>query len=91
MEQNHENLDSLFAAMQQDELDDAHDAALDGSRKMSVREYAKFKKMQPQLLYYYLRTGKLEEENCICGRKVLDVEKADQFFAARDAKRRNET
>lgn len=87
---NEHNIDSLLEAMQQDELDDAHEAALDGTRKMSVREYAKFKKMQPQLLYYYLRTGKLEEENCICGRKVLDVEKADKFFAERDAKRRNE-
>jgi hypothetical protein len=80
--------EDLESAILEDELADAHEAALEGTAKMSVREYAKFKKMQPQLLYYYLRTAQLSEEPCICGRKVIDVKQADEFFATREAKRR---
>jgi hypothetical protein len=85
------DIDGLLAAMEADELQDAHDAALDGTAKMSVREYAKFKDMAPQLVYYYIRTGKLKEEVCICGRKVLDVKLADELFAKRDAKKRSDS
>lgn len=80
--------EDLQAAILEDELADAHELALEGTAKMSVREYAKFKKMQPQLIYYYLRTGALKEEACVCGRKVIDVSHADAFFASREAKRR---
>lgn len=84
------NAEDLEAAILADELADAHEAALDGTVKMSVREYAKFKKMQPQLIYYYLRTGKIKEEACICGRKVIDVASADEFFAKAEAKKRSD-
>ena len=82
------NIDALLDAILQDELEDLH--AL--HRKMSVREYAKFKKMQPQLIYYYIRTRQLKEEPCSeCGRKVIDVQTADRFFAERDARKRTNT
>jgi hypothetical protein len=90
-------IDDLEAAILADELADAHEAALQGTVKMSVREYSKFKSLmtgtiwQPQLIYYYIRTGKIKEEPCICGRKVIDVRSADEFFAARDTKNRMNT
>jgi hypothetical protein len=58
--------------------------------KLSVVEYARHRKMQPQLIYYYIRVGKLKEEDCICGRKVLDVATVDKFFTERDAKKRRD-
>jgi hypothetical protein len=69
----------------------------DDITKMSVIEYARYKsrvtgtKVQPQLVYYYLRTGKIKEEICICGRKVIDVQSADEYFAKRDAKNRSDS
>lgn len=53
--------------------------------KLSPKEYAelrirRFPKLSPQLVYYYLRNGKLKSEQCICGRLVVDVAEADEFF-----------
>jgi hypothetical protein len=79
--------EELEAAIEEDELEDAHEAALAGVAKMSVREYARYKHIQPQLVYYYIRTGKIKEAPCICGRKVIDVASADAFFRERDEKR----
>jgi hypothetical protein len=74
--------DELKRQIRLDELNDA--------TKLSVREYAERRSLQtgtivqPQLLYYYVRTGKLHTETCICGRKVLDVATTDKFFEERD-------
>jgi hypothetical protein len=76
------NHDELMAQMAADELQDR----LELTSKMSVVEYARAKGEQPQLLYYYIRTGKIEVERCICGRKVIDVKSADAFLAERDRK-----
>jgi hypothetical protein len=54
--------------------------------KMAVTDYARKRKMQPQLVYYYIRTGKLADEVCICGRKVIDIKAADEFFKAKAVK-----
>lgn len=91
MERNIRSAEDLEAAILEDELADAHEMSLNGTAKMSVREYAKYKKMAPQMIYYYIREGKLKEEPCICGRKVLDVKGADEFFAAKEAKKRVNT
>lgn len=48
--------------------------------KMPVTEYARKRNLQAQLVYYYIRTGKLPDEDCICGRRVVDVKAADEFF-----------
>jgi hypothetical protein len=48
--------------------------------KLTPREYAKIRNMQPQLVYYHLRNNHIELELCICGRKVIDVKKTDDFF-----------
>lgn len=83
--------EDLERAILEDELQDAHEMALNGTVKMSVREYARFKGEQPQLIYYYIRNGYILEEPCICGRKVIDVKSADDYLAARDAKKRTNT
>jgi hypothetical protein len=38
--------------------------------------------LQSQLVYYYIRTGKINQGTCSCGRKVIDREQATQFFDA---------
>jgi hypothetical protein len=49
--------------------------------KLTPREYAKLRFMTPQNVYYHLRKKDgLEIETCICGRKVIDVKKADEYF-----------
>jgi hypothetical protein len=59
-------------------------------KKLTPREYAAYRSkktgtiVQPQNVYYYVRTGKLELETCDCGRKVLDVKLADEFFDLRE-------
>lgn len=85
-------VEDLEAAIKEDELRDAHELALNGSAKMSVREYAKHKKLAPQLIYYYIRNGYIKEASCgECGRKVIDVKSADEYLAGRDAKKRLNT
>lgn len=80
------NHDELMAQIAADELGDQLELAAEGQSKMSVVEYARAKGEQPQLLYYYIRTGKIAIERCICGRKVIDVAGADAFLAERDKK-----
>ena len=65
--------DELVAAMERDEAD--------GAVKLSPREYAKMRGKKPQLVYYYIRKNKIQLEQCICGRNVIDVAEADSFFS----------
>lgn len=57
--------------------------------KLTPREYAKIRFMQPQLVYYHLRNNHIEIELCVCGRKVIDVKKADDYFESLRNDRRN--
>jgi len=85
-----ENTDDFLARVREDEIRDELEAARDGITKMSVREYAKARKIQPQLMYYYVRQGYIDTEDCVCGRLVIDVKSADEYLAkkaAKDAKR----
>jgi hypothetical protein len=71
------SLDDLAAQIAADELADA--AELVG--KMSPREYAQFRKITPQLVYYYIRNKRLDAAPCPeCSRKVIDVKQADELF-----------
>jgi hypothetical protein len=54
---------------------------------LTPREYAKARGMNPQLVYYYIRTGKLKDERCQCGRRVLHVQTADQVLQTKAASR----
>lgn len=77
------NSDEVIAMMEEDDLKDKAELA-----KMTPREYAKLKRVEPQIIYYYIRTGKIKDEQCICGRRVVDVQSADAFFAEKEAKER---
>lgn len=45
---------------------------------LTPREYAKLRGMSPQLVYYYIRTKKIQDERCKCGRRVIAVRAADE-------------
>lgn len=77
------NHDELMRQMEEDELADKAEHVT----KLTPVEYAKLRSgLQPQLVYYYIRTGKIKQETCICGRKVIDIKAADEFFASKDKK-----
>lgn len=67
-----DNIDDVARQMELDELGDA--------RLLTPRDFAKLIGVAPQLVYYYVRTGKLEIEVCDCGRKCVVVEQAVKFF-----------
>lgn len=61
---------------------------------LSPRDYAKMRstpdsKIAPQMVYYYVRTGKLEMLRCVCGRKVVNVKEADAVFEEARSRRKN--
>jgi RecA-family ATPase len=62
--------DDFIKMMELDELDE----------KMSPRDYGKLRGISPQLVYYHIREGHVKLEKCICGRSVVDVELADEYF-----------
>lgn len=78
--------DDFLAQVAADELRDKLEAAHDGVIKMSVREYAIARGIQPQLIYYYVRSGYIKTEPCICGRMVIDVKSADEYLALKAEK-----
>jgi len=61
--------------MRQIELDELSDAT-----KLTPRDFAKLIGRAPQLVYYYIRTNKIDVEICQCGRKVIDVKQAKEVF-----------
>lgn len=87
------NFDELKRRIEEDELQDQLDAALKGENgehrtKMTVIDFARARRMQPQLVYYYInRARKLQQEKCICGRWVIDVVTATEFFDSLEKKR----
>jgi hypothetical protein len=64
--------DELFDQMERDELE--------GQTKLSPRDYGRLRGIAPQLVYYHIRQGHVDMEKCICGRSVIDIDKADQYF-----------
>ena len=49
--------------------------------KTSVKKYAAARQLQPQLVYYYIRKGYIQEVECeCCGTKVIDVAQADEYL-----------
>jgi hypothetical protein len=78
------NIDELREQIERDELEDKHATVT----HMSVSEYAKAIGEQPQLVHYYIRTGKIKKAPCeCCGRSVIEVAEADKVFAEARAKR----
>jgi hypothetical protein len=68
--------------IQQDEVEDRLELAQQGIVMMSVREYTRARRISsPQLVYYYIRRGRIEEQSCpCCGRKVINIKQADEVF-----------
>jgi hypothetical protein len=87
------NFDELKRLIEEDELKDQVDAVISGElegelTKMTPRDFAKTRRgLQPQLVYYYIRTNKIRQEKCICGRWVIDIKEATEFFDGLDAKK----
>jgi hypothetical protein len=78
------NVDELIRLVEEDELRDRAET----SELMSPIDYAKLRGLKPQKVYYYLRTGKLEEQYCNCGRKCVNVVLADALFEELEKKSR---
>lgn len=64
--------DELMEAMRRNEHE--------GATKLSPRDYGSLRGIAPQLVYYHIRQGHIDKETCLCGRTVIDIEKADQYF-----------
>jgi hypothetical protein len=74
--ENIENIDDLIAQMEADELEDKAQT----TTHLTPIEYAKLHNMRPQKVYYAIRHKKLEVEKCMCGRKVINIATADEYF-----------
>jgi hypothetical protein len=84
MEDMPRNFDELMTRVAEDELRDRAET----SELMSPIDYAKLRGIKPQKVYYYLRTGKLEEQYCNCGRKCVNVVETDALFEDLERKKR---
>jgi hypothetical protein len=70
-----ENMDELLAQMEADETADAP--------LISPVNYAKVRPITPQLVYYAIRTKKLNVYICNCGGRRISMEEADDYFRAK--------
>lgn len=52
------------------------------------RDYAKMRRVAPQLVYYYIRSGKLNTQICDCGRRCIPIKEADELFDRIEEKRK---
>jgi hypothetical protein len=53
---------------------------LEGASKMAPIPYAKSRGIYPQKVYAAIRKGKVAAQHCDCGRTVIVVEEADEYF-----------
>lgn len=61
------------------EADEKSDAAQ--FEWVTVRNFAKARKIEPQHVYYYIRNGKIEQTHCpCCGTKVINLKQATELF-----------
>jgi RecA-family ATPase len=61
--------------MRQMELDE-----FEGATKVSPRDYGKLRGIAPQLVYYHIREGHITWTHCECGRRVILIKEADEYF-----------
>lgn len=70
--------------LQEAALDDLKDK-VNLHQYASVSEYARAVGEQPQLIHYYIRTGKIKKSPCeCCGRSVIEVQEANKVLAKRN-------
>lgn len=65
-------IDDFIREAEEDERADA--------TKLPVIEYAKLRGLYPQKVYAAIRARKLVQHWCECGRKVVLIEEADEYF-----------
>jgi hypothetical protein len=65
-------IDDFIKQAEADELEDA--------TKLPPIQYAKLRGIYPQKVYAAIRSGKLQQKPCDCGRKIVVVEEADEYF-----------
>jgi hypothetical protein len=77
------SIDDFLRQVAADELEDKAETVT----HLPVIEYARLRGMTPQKVYYTLRNHKkqLQTETCKCGRQVLCIEKADEYFKIKKA------
>jgi hypothetical protein len=73
------NLDDLIKQMQDDEESDR----INVSGLATPINYARSRGIRPQKVYGWIRQGKLETEECPCGRRVINVDEADKLLGGR--------
>jgi hypothetical protein len=66
------SIDDFIRQAEEDELKDA--------TKLPPIQYAKLRGIYPQKVYAAIRSRKLEQRNCDCGRKIVVVKEADEYF-----------
>ena len=64
-------------------LAELEDMEYEGAAFMPIRAYAEYREVRPQLVYYWLRRGYIVDEVCACGRRIIDVTRADKALASR--------
>lgn len=82
-------IDDFIRQMAEDELLDK----VETTTHATPIEYARARGMMPQKVYYALRNhrDKLNTKQCQCGRKVLDIRAADNYFGFDDAENEDDT
>lgn len=68
-------MDQVIAQMELDEIEDAP--------LITPVNYAKVRPITPQLVYYAIRTHKINTQVCNCGRKCILKDEADDYFRKR--------
>jgi hypothetical protein len=76
-------MDEFLKAVEEDELRDKVEQATHAT----PREYAKTRGMAPQRVYYYIRKQKIVPDWCLCGRLVVVIKEADEFFESLEKKK----
>jgi hypothetical protein len=61
--------------IRQIELDEIADASL-----ITPVNYAHVRPITPQLVYYAIRTRKLQTHTCNCGRRCISIDEADAYY-----------
>src|ERR1700748_2905238 len=70
------SIDDVIRQMQEDEQSDR----IEQQTKATPIEYGRLRGIVPQKIHYHIRKGRIELEQCVCGRKVIDIKAADAFF-----------
>lgn len=70
------SIDDVIRQMEEDEKADR----LELQTKATPIEYGRLRGIVPQKIYYHIRNRHIEVEECVCGRKVIDIAAADAYF-----------